>query len=62
MDNHKDFFMHFPSMSRNGQVATDVVMDKLSSSESKWHTHAIDEILETKSKIQISNYGIDLNK
>ena len=20
VDNHKDFFMHFPSMSRNGQV------------------------------------------
>ena len=23
VDNHKDFFMHFPSMSRNGQVATE---------------------------------------
>ena len=28
----KVFFMHFPSMSRNGQVGKMVVMDKLSSS------------------------------
>jgi hypothetical protein len=31
--NQIDLFMHFPGVSRNGQVARPVEMDKLSSSE-----------------------------